>query len=220
MTNAHQPAYWPTNGWRQSSPQQQGIDPVMLARAAHEARHKLPTLYSMLVIRHGHIVFEEHYHGHKPGDIYSVRSVTKSVTSALVSIACQEQYLTGLDQKVAELLPEYIGADAESRKHAMTVKDVLTMQAGLRWDEPDEWALDGSENWVAFTLNRPMATSRGTHFTYNTGLSQVLAAILTKTTQLSMSEFARERLFQPLGIQITAWETDPQRLTIGGFGLS
>ena len=220
MTNAHQAAYWPTNGWRQSPPQEQDIDPVMLARAAHEARHNLPTLYSLLVIRNGHIVLEEHYHGHKPGDLYSVRSVTKSVTSALVGIACHDQYLTGLDQKVADLLPEYIGADADPRKHAMTVQDVLTMQAGLRWDESDEWKLDGSENWVAFTLNRPMATSPGTHFTYNTGLSQVLAAILTKTTQVSMSEFAQARLFQPLGIQTAEWETDPQGLTIGGFGLS
>jgi hypothetical protein len=57
MTNAHQSAYWPTNGWRRSTPQEQDIDPVMLARAAHEARHNLPTLYSLLVIRNGHIVF-------------------------------------------------------------------------------------------------------------------------------------------------------------------
>jgi CubicO group peptidase (beta-lactamase class C family) len=138
MTNLRQPAYWPTNGWRRSPPQQQGVDPEMLARAAHEARHNLPNLYSLLVIRNGHIVFEEHYHGHRPGDAYSVRSVTKSFTSALVGIACQDQHLAGLDQKLAELLPEYIGGDADPRKQAITVKDLLTMQAGLRWDEPDE----------------------------------------------------------------------------------
>jgi hypothetical protein len=81
MTNARQAAYWPTSGWRRSTPQEQGVDPAMLARAADFARENLPTLYSLLVIRNGHIVLEEHYRGHKPGDLYSVRSVTKSFTS-------------------------------------------------------------------------------------------------------------------------------------------
>jgi CubicO group peptidase (beta-lactamase class C family) len=219
MTNADQQAYWPTKGWRRSAPQEQGIDPVLLARAAYEARHHLPTLYSLLVIRHRHIVFEEHYHGHTSSDTYSVRSVTKSITSALVGIACQQQYLAGLDQRVAHLLPEYIGADDDSRKHKMTIKDLLTMQAGLWWDEADEWRLYGSENWVAFTLGRPMVATPGTHFTYNTGLSQALAAILTKTTQAPMAAFAREHLFRPLGIEAPQWGTDPQGLTLGGDGL-
>ena len=127
-----------------------GIDPVLLARAAHEARHNLRTLYSLLVIRNGYIVFEEHYHDHEPRDAYSVRSVTKSITSALVGIAYQDQYLTSLDQTVAELLPEHIAADADPRKRAITVQDVLTMQAGLKWDEADEWKLSGSANWLAF----------------------------------------------------------------------
>jgi hypothetical protein len=48
MTNARQQTYWPTKGWRRSTPQEQGIDPVMSARAAHEAHHNLPTLYSLL----------------------------------------------------------------------------------------------------------------------------------------------------------------------------
>jgi CubicO group peptidase (beta-lactamase class C family) len=220
MTNMRQPTYWPTNGWLRSTPEEQGIEPNMLAQAAHEARYNLPTLYSLLVIRNGHIVFEEHYRGHTSGDLYSVRSVTKSVTSTLIGIACQEQLLVGLEQKIGALLPEYIGADAEPRKRQMTIKDVLAMQAGLHWDNADEWNLYGSEDWVAFTLNRPMVATPGTRFTYNTGLSQVLAAILTKTTQMPMSEFARERLFRPIGIQTLEWETDPQGLTIGGFGLS
>jgi CubicO group peptidase (beta-lactamase class C family) len=221
MTTTRQPAYWPTDGWRRSTPEEQGIDAAGLTRAAREARDNLPTLYSLLVIRNGHIVFEEHFHDHAPSDAYSVRSVTKSVTSALIGIACKEHYLTGLDQNVAGLLPEYIATDTDPRKLGMTVKDLLMMQAGLQWDERyDYWKLYESENWVAFTLGRPMACSPGTSFAYNSGTSQVLAAILTKTTHMQMSEFARERLFMPLGIQHAEWETDPQGLNIGGFGLS
>jgi CubicO group peptidase (beta-lactamase class C family) len=218
LTNV--PIYWPTNGWRWSMPQEQGIHPVALARAAHEARHNLPTLTSLLVIRNGYIVFEEHFRGHAPTDIYSVRSVTKSVTSALVGIAYQARYLAGLDQAVAELLPEHIGTDHDPRKRAITIKDLLTMQAGLRWEETDEWRFYEHDDWVAFTLQRSMAASPGTQFIYNTGLSQVLSAILTKITGMTMAEFAQERLFQPLGIQTYQWETDPHGLSIGGFGLS
>jgi CubicO group peptidase (beta-lactamase class C family) len=214
------PTFWPTNGWRWSTPQEQGVDPVGLARAAHEARHNLPTLYSLLVIRNGYIVFEEHYRGHAPTDLYSVRSVTKSVTSALVGIACEARYLTGLDQTVAELLPEYIGTDHDSRKRNITIKDLLTMQAGLRWEKADEWRFYEHDDWVAFTLQRSMAAGPGTQFVYNTGLSQVLSAIVTKTTSMTMAEFAQDQLFRPLGIQTSQWETDPQGLSIGGFGLS
>jgi CubicO group peptidase (beta-lactamase class C family) len=220
MTNTQQYAYWPTSGWRRSTPEEQGTDPRMLAQAAQEAHDTLPTLYSLLVIRNGHIIFEEHYRGHKSDDLYSVRSVTKSVTSALIGIACQAQYLSGLDQRVAELLPEYFSADDEPRKLQMTIKDLLTMRAGLRWGPPNEWRFYQYTDWVAFALKRPMAANPGTQFMYNTGGSQVLAAILTKTTGMTMVEFARDHLFQPLGIQAYDWETDPQGIMIGGFGLS
>jgi CubicO group peptidase (beta-lactamase class C family) len=221
MTDARQPTYWPTNGWRRSAPEDHGVDAPALTRAAHEARDSLPTLCSLLVISNGHIIFEEHYRGPTPGDLYSVRSVTKSVTSALVGIAQQEGTLAGLDQQVAELLPEHIAGDADPRKRMLTVEDLLTMRAGLRWDEPrDEWKLYGSEDWVAFTLGLPLASDPGTRFAYNTGVTQVLAAILTKMTEMPLSDYARERLFQPLGIRRASWETDPQGLTIGGFGLS
>jgi CubicO group peptidase (beta-lactamase class C family) len=220
MTNAPHASYWPTDGWRRSTPQEHDMDPVMLARAADYGRENLPTLYSLLVIRNGHIVLEEHFRGHKPGDLYSVRSVTKSFTSALVGIALKKQYLTGLDLKIADLLPEYIAANAVPRKRAITIADLLTMQAGLRWDASDEWKFYGSENWIDFVLKRPMAARPGTRFTYNTCLSQVLAAILTNVTQMPVATFAREHLFEPLGIQAAEWEEDPQGLTIGGFGLS
>jgi CubicO group peptidase (beta-lactamase class C family) len=220
MTMLRPAAYWPTNGWRRSTPEEQDIDPVILARAAHEARDNMPTLYSLLIIRNGYVALEEHYRGHKPGDLYSVRSVTKSVTSALIGIACQAHYLAGLDQTVAELLPEYFGVDDEPRKLQMTIKDLLTMQAGLQWGPPNEWRFYQYADWVAFALKRPMSASPGTQFMYNTGASQVLAAIATKTTGMTMAAFAQERLFRPLGIRAYEWETDPQGITIGGFGLS
>ena len=76
-----------------------------------------------------------------------------------------------------------------------------------------------SPDWVQFILDRPMRSAPGDEFNYNSGNQQILSAILTKLTGMSTLEYAKAKLFGPLGINDLDWWHDPQGITIGGYGL-
>jgi CubicO group peptidase (beta-lactamase class C family) len=125
------PTYWPTDGWRTEAPEEHGIDPAALAAVDARVPSETPDLSALLVVRDGVLVFEEYYNGQEPEEPINVRSVTKSVTGALVGIALAEGYLEGLDQTVGELIPERIPDGADPRVADITIERLLTMTSGL-----------------------------------------------------------------------------------------
>jgi CubicO group peptidase (beta-lactamase class C family) len=72
-----------------------------------------------------------------------------------------------------------------------------------------------SDNWLGYALDRPMATSPGTAFHYNTASPYLLSGILTKATGERAADYARERLFGPLGISDVFWGEDPEGISDG-----
>jgi len=127
--------YWPTREWKSSTPAAEGIDPQGLAKAEQVFAEKRPEVRSLLLVRHGRLVYEKYFRGASAEQAFNVKSVTKSVTSALTGIALREQLLRGLDQKVSELLPEYFNAQTDARKREITLRHLLTMTAGFEWVE-------------------------------------------------------------------------------------
>ena len=117
-------------------------------------------------------------------------------------------------------------ANPDDRKKAITVQHLLDMTSGMDWREP----LDGrpasmiemerSPDWVKFILDRPMSNTAGEIFNYDSGNPHLLSAILTKLTGMSASDYAKSRLFGPLGISEWNWRRDPQGNSTGGYGLS
>ncbi|MBC7584915.1 MAG: serine hydrolase [Tardiphaga sp.] len=80
--------------------------------------------------------------------------------------------------------------------------------------------MERSADWIKFILDRPMAKSPGESFTYNSGNPHLLSAILAKLTGMSAEDYARAKLFGPLGITDWKWRRDPQGVSTGGYGLS
>jgi CubicO group peptidase (beta-lactamase class C family) len=107
--------YWPTAGWRESSPEEQGMDPIVLSGLDTYITETRPYLNTLLIVRHGHIVFERYYKDYNQSSYQLLNSATKSVVSALIGIALKEGYLKNLDQKWEELLPEYFTAETDLR---------------------------------------------------------------------------------------------------------
>ena len=115
-------------------------------------------------------------------------------------------------------------ANLDDRKKEIRVRHLLDMTSGIDWKEPDAapesvFAMERSGNWQQFVLDRPMDTAPGTSFNYNSGNSHLLSAILTRLTGRTALDFAREKLFGPLGITDVQWRHDPQGITAGGYGL-
>ena len=213
--------YWPTNGWRTSTPELQGMDSTKLLIADEFIRDRLPDAFSLLVVKNGYLVFEKYYSWGSPEKYAVVHSVTKSVTSALIGIALEKGYLNSLDQKLIEFFPEYLKDESDLRKKEISLNNLLTMSAGFEWNDRGAvmryWY--SSLDWAEFTLELPLENNPGDKFNYNSSISHLLSIILTKASKTGTLDFANQNLFGPLGIS-GYWHQDPQGYHIGGFGLS
>ncbi len=212
--------YWPTDGWRTAPPAELGLDPAQLEAVDARALAEVPNLSALLAVRGGYLVFERAYNGYQPGVPINVRSVTKSVTGTLVGIAIAEGAIAGLDQTIGALIPDRIPAGADPAVAEITLYQLLTMTSGLDWPTAGEWfVLTGSDNWVAFTLGRPVIDPSGSTYVYNTGGSHLLGVIVAEATGQPLDEYARAVLFDPLGIEPGDWMRSPQGEPSAGSGL-
>jgi CubicO group peptidase (beta-lactamase class C family) len=215
---------WPTKEWRTSTPEEQGMDSTALANlidfgATHE-------LESVLVVRHGTIVAEAYYAPFRAGVKHRINSATKSIIGTLIAIAFKDGLLDSLDHPVVDFFPDRTIANLDDDKKAITIENLLDMTSGLDWTEPlgegrprSMMDMERSADWEQFVLDRPMATKPGAAFNYDSGNPHLLSAILTKLTGKSALDYARKSLFEPLGISDVFWRTDPQGVSIGGYGL-
>ena len=199
--------YWPTAGWRTAAPDQQGMNPAVLDDLNTVVPNFYPQVRSVLVIRHGYLVYEGYWHGFTASDGHDSRSVTKSFVSALVGIALRDRHLESLDQTVEELLADHLPANADPRLRQATVKQLLAMTSGLASDDSslggDDKIWDRmarSRDWIRHTLGRRLESNPGERFAYSSATSHLLSAIVADSTGQSTLAFARAELFGPLGI--------------------
>jgi len=211
--------YWPTDGWRTSSPEEQHMDSQLLTEMLDAAQDPHIGLHSLLVIRHGYIVSEHYFQHRAPDQLHDLYSVTKSYVSTLVGIAINQGYIDSLDHPVLDYFPDKTFQNVDERKQAMTLRDLMTMQSGLAWEESLLLTMGQSKDWVTYVLSLPMVAKPGTQFKYCTGCSHIVSAIIQKATNMSTLEFAQKNLFQPLGITDISWRLDPQKIPSGGTDL-
>ena len=122
-------SYWPTEGWRTSTPEEQGMDSIMLAEALDFLQERKGdfNVHSMLIIRSGYIVTDVYFYPFTQGSLHDLASVTKSFTSTLIGIAISEGYMASVHEPVLESFPERVVANVDANKEAMTLEDLLTM---------------------------------------------------------------------------------------------
>jgi CubicO group peptidase (beta-lactamase class C family) len=215
------PDYWPTKGWRSSSPEDQGMDSGKLIEMLEKVRDEKYPVDSITIIRNGYLVTDAYLYPHKKHTRHSIYSVTKSFTSALVGIALDKEYIKSVRQPLLEFFPEKTIANLNEQKKEITLEHLLTMSSGL--DTRDSWVhnrvrlgmMQASDDWAQYVLDLPMARKPGKHFDYSNGGSYLLSAILQKTTGMSPLEFAKIHLFGPLGITDVTWPTGPQGINRG-----
>jgi CubicO group peptidase (beta-lactamase class C family) len=252
-----EPIQWPTDDWAVSSPEEQGMDAARLSALDSSLADEHGNIDGMLVIRNGSVVYEQHYprdydamnegRGQTPGlynyydpewhpyyqrgELHTMQSVTKSVTSALIGIAIGRGEIAGLHVPVLDFLEDYEIANVDEWKRSMTLHDLLTMRAGIKWDEdsvpytdPENSCagMENSSDWIQFVADQPMSDEPGTVFVYNSGASELLSLIIKKSTGMHVDEYAEEYLFGPLGITSYYWKTTPTGFpdTEGGLYLT
>ncbi|MEA2885209.1 MAG: hypothetical protein QOH32_4465 [Bradyrhizobium sp.] len=216
---------WPTKSWPVSTPEEQGLDSAGLARLIETVGARRQD--SLTIVRHGKIVAEAWYAPYDGDVSHDLRSVTKSVTGTLTAIALRDGFFDSADHPVIDYFSDRQISNVDDNKKAMTIQHLLDMTSGIAWIEkaytPDEPLLQmyASPNPTAFLLDRPMSGAPGSKFYYNSGNPYLLSALITKTTGRSAFDFARQQLFEPLGITSARWgRVDAQGVTDGEARLS
>ena len=122
--------YWPTESWRTSTPEEQGMDSAALA-AFIEHVPELGDVDSLMIVRNGYVVAEAYWHPFSSGLKHELFSASESIISALVGIAIDQGYIQSADQKIMEFFPEIEVEDLDFRKQAIAIDDLLTMRSGF-----------------------------------------------------------------------------------------
>ncbi len=217
--------YWPTKGWKTSTPEIQGMDSSLLAEMYRKINDEKIKVLSLVVVRNGYIVAEANKYHYS--SYYPVYSTSKSYASAIFGIAVDKGYIKSIDQKVSEFFPEYTQG-----KNEITLRHLLTMSSGLEWPEiyigydqimkNPVGLMFYSRDWAEYVLSRPLVQKPGSVFNYNSGCSYLLMAVLNRVGIKNLKNFIQESLFSPLGIfypQQYTWRFDRNGVPDGCCGL-
>ena len=178
---------------------------------------QLPDVQSLAVLHRGHLAFEHYRAGITAATLQDTQSVTKSVLALLFGQAMADGHVRGPDELVALRLPAMLRLNADPRVQRLRFAHLLTMTAG--WP-PDETAQPGRDDDLRQLLLRPFVAEPGARFAYDDGAANLLALALANAVGEPLADYARRRLFQPLGIERFAWRRGAQGHALGAFGLS
>jgi len=213
--------YWPTGGWKSSTPEEQGMDSELLAEMLELINDRSYSTDSLTIIRNGYVVADATFYPFTSDTKHIIHSCTKSIVSALVGIAIDNGYIESVHQPVLSFFPEKTAANSDAVKETLTLEHLLMMASGLdcrdsylyNWRGLNE--MRASTDWVQYMLDLPMAADPGTQFEYCNGGSYLLAAIIQETTGLSALDYAKANLFGPLGITDVDWPASPEGVNYG-----
>ena len=182
-----------------------------------ETAETLPRIRSLLVSQKGELILEKYFNGTNSYSTTNIKSVSKSIISALIGIAIEQNHITDINQPIIEYFHDENWPTDNALKSEITIKNLLTMQSGLETTSNRNYGnWISSENWVSFVLHQPLDVLPGRIMEYSSGNTHLLSALLTKATGLTTHEFANDVLANELGFTLKPWPKDPQGIFFGG----
>ncbi|MDE2462091.1 MAG: serine hydrolase [Alphaproteobacteria bacterium] len=184
----------------------------------------------LIVVHHGKIVLERYGLGETAHDRWTSFSVGKSITSTLVGAAIKDGFISGLNAKVTDYIPALKG----SAYDGVTIRELLTMSSGVKWNEDytdpksdvnrfaqEPVPANGEDPVVAYMARLPREAKPGTKFEYKTGESDLIGVLVTKATHMHLADYLSEKIWKTVGMQRNAvWMLDRGGNEMGGCCLS
>jgi CubicO group peptidase (beta-lactamase class C family) len=214
------------DGWQVAAPASAAFDPTTLCDIGPRFTGLTEAdIHAVLVARHGKLVYEHYFAGedHRLGQSLGVvkfdadtkhdlRSITKSVTALVLGIEIGKGRVGDVDTPVLAQLPEYASLRSPE-KDRITLRDLLTMSQGLKWDESmpysdfrnSEIQMDNDPDPVHYALAQPVVAAPGTVYNYSGGSATIITALVHKATGQTLDSLAKTDLFAPLGITDFDW---------------
>ena len=200
-----------------SVPELEGVSSAGILTFLDSAATSRHEFHSMVFLRHGKVIAEGWWSPYGSKSKQTLYSTSKSFTSTAVGFAISEKYLT-VEDKVISFFPKDLPDSITPFLAEMSIKDLLTMSAGMDPDPTHLVAMNDS-NWVKAFLALPVVNKPGTKFLYNSMATYMLSAIVQKVTGEKVIDYLTPRLFKPLNIEGADWEIDPHGINTGGWGL-
>ncbi len=160
---------------------------------------------SLLVSHQGELIVEKYFQSYSGDSLDHLRSATKSIMTTLVGIALDKGMLGDVNDPISKYIQE-VPAD----KNGITVGHLMNMTSGLQWNEGagynDNNKMIDSGNPLKHMMALPVVNNPGSHWEYSTGDIHLLSVVLTEATGMDTQAFAKQYLFEPLGITEWKWQ--------------
>ncbi|MFC2152390.1 serine hydrolase domain-containing protein [Bacteroidota bacterium] len=222
--------YFPTEQWRECSPEQVGMSSTVLKKVYDYVSKSSLNTHGILVVKDGYIVCEAYFNDYSRDSHHTSYSIAKSFSSAAIGIAIDKGHINSVDDKIADYFIQLQEEHVQSEKKEVSIKHLLTMTAGFEWDEEDYYSTNSqsdifkmvsqSNNYIDYVLSKPIIRTPGESAYYSSGESMLLSGIIKEATNMSLYSFANEYLLNPIGIKNLYWSSDPSGNTIGGWGIN
>jgi CubicO group peptidase (beta-lactamase class C family) len=223
----HPPLHAAGGAWPRNSGAVVGVAPDLgerLDRGVHSG--ELANLHAVFVARHGKVALERYYTGTDerwgtplgtvPFDantLHDLRSVSKSIVGLLYGMALAEGKVPALDTPVLDSFPAYADLAPDRQRRAIHIGHLLSMTMGLSWNEDlpysdprnSEIAMENSPDRYLYVLSQPVESAPGTAWRYSGGATAILGHLVARGAGVPLLDFARSRLFAPLGIEQAEW---------------
>lgn len=202
--------------WQTDLPENHGVRTEDLA-SIHQMYDTFP-LFTSVIVKDGVLIDSYYKEGYDETSVLPLHSVTKSITSALIGVAIDRGEIPGVDALLSDYFPEIL-TFSDERWQRITLRHLLTHTSGIATTDSSIWGeWRASDNWIEYLFALPITAEPGTHFSYSTGNTHLLAAVLERATGKSLSQYAQEFLFDPVGMESARIGTDPQDVGDGGNG--
>lgn len=203
--------------------------PLPLAEAEVAAFMAAQNVAGLIVLHNGKVRLERYALGYSAQGRWTSFSVAKSVTSTLVGAAIRDGHIQSIDDPVTRYIPDLAGGGYDG----VTVRQILTMTSGVRWNEdytdPNsdvarmfaEAVPTGMDPTVAYMRKLPRVDPPGSKFVYKTGETNLIGVLVRRATGKSLSAYLSEKIWQPYGMERDAfWMTDQTGSEVSGCCLS
>lgn len=201
---------------RAETPEEVGVDSEVVQAFLDKCTELGKEFHSLMVIRHGKVACEVYREPFNAKSRHMMYSVSKSVTSTAIGFAIDEGYLS-LETKFLDIFPEFRNVKKpDAFLEELCVEDLLTMRGGKSVSPMSNRSKD---TWLKEFVNSSWYAEPGKQFLYISENMYVLCAMIVRLTGMSVTDFLTPRLYEPLGIEIPYWETDPGGIETGGWGL-
>ena len=199
-----------------STPEAEGVSSKNILQFLEAAEKSPHEMHSIMMLRHGKVIAEGWWAPYRADVKHTMYSCSKSFTATAVGLAVHEGKLS-VEDKVVSFFPDQLPETVSANLAALRVRDLLSMTAG---QEPDPTpVIRNADNWTRAFLATPVLNQPGSKFLYNSLATYMLSAIVQKVTGEKIIDYLTPRLFAPLGITGMDWETTPDNINTGGWGL-